>query len=262
MIALDVADLVVIAGRTLGIDTDAALDRIDLEAAQAALDEAGGPALALGVTPTDSSAAAAAGARLVRALLRRPPFSGPGGQQLAVVAGLQFLSLNGWRADLEPPATAAVVVEALASGRLTADNAAAWLAPRLSQAGRPGLGRSGLGRPGLGRPGRGRPGLGRPMAPRPVSWRPVSRRPEARRPALRRQPSRRPARVPAGRALAGALLAVAVTGVSLLAAACSHGVAPAAPTSVVCPYSHGVAPAMGTGLYSPPSGAVVVVCRP
>ena len=40
MITLDVAALVVIAGRVLGIDPAAALDRLDLAAAQAALAEA------------------------------------------------------------------------------------------------------------------------------------------------------------------------------------------------------------------------------
>ena len=40
MIAIDVADLVVIAGQALGTGPDAALDRIDLDAARAALTEA------------------------------------------------------------------------------------------------------------------------------------------------------------------------------------------------------------------------------
>jgi hypothetical protein len=40
MITLDVADLVVIGGRTLGISHDAALSQIDIAAAQAALTEA------------------------------------------------------------------------------------------------------------------------------------------------------------------------------------------------------------------------------
>ena len=40
MIALDAADLVVIAGRTIGIGTDAALDQMDIAAAQDAPAEA------------------------------------------------------------------------------------------------------------------------------------------------------------------------------------------------------------------------------
>ena len=133
MIALDAADLVVIAGRTLGIGTDAALDQMDIAAAQDALAEARPPGMEL----TGPAGAATAGVGLVRALLRHRPFP-VHAQQVAVAAGLQFLSLNGWRADLDPPSTAAVVVEALASGRLTPGDAAAWLAPRLSRARRPG----------------------------------------------------------------------------------------------------------------------------
>ena len=43
MITIDVADLVVIAGRVLGIGPAAALDQLDLAAAQAALAEAKPP---------------------------------------------------------------------------------------------------------------------------------------------------------------------------------------------------------------------------
>jgi hypothetical protein len=183
-------------------------------------------------------------------------------QQVAVAAGLQFLSLNGWRADLNPPATAVVVVEALASGRLTPDDAAAWLAPRLSPARHARQAPVAAARSGFGLP---------------VSL-----------PAVR---------VPVGRAVAGALLAVAVTGVTLFAAACSHGPevpgAPAGGVSVVrpspgsepapadsahaaCMRSHGVegfwnpsasnvaviAPAVGIGLNSLQFRAAVVACQP
>jgi hypothetical protein len=219
VIALDAADLVVIAGRTLGIGTDAALDQMDIAAAQDALAEARPPGMEL----TGRAGAATAGVGLVRALLRHRPFP-VHAQQVAVAAGLQFLSLNGWRADLNPPSTAAVVVEALASGRLTPGDAAAWLAPRLSRARRPGQARR-VGRvPGAGaRSGRGRP---------------------ASLPA---------ARVPVGRAVAGALLAVAVTGVTLLSAACSRGpdmpAAPAGGVSAVRP-SAGSAPAPADTAYA------------
>ncbi len=127
MITLDVADLVVIAGQALGIGTDAALSQLDVTAAQAALTEAHMTDSAI----TDQDMAAAAGIRLVHALLRHRPFA-LHGEQVAVAAGLQFLSLNGWRADLDPPATAAVVMEALACGQLSPDNAAAWLSARLA----------------------------------------------------------------------------------------------------------------------------------
>jgi hypothetical protein len=187
---LDVADLVVIAGRTLGIGTDAALAQADIAAAHAALAEArpGGPEP--GAAFPDAAAAAAAGVGLVHALLRHRPFPGHDGQ-VAVAAGLQFLSLNGWRADLDPPAVAAVVVEALASGRLPPAGAAAWLSPRLS--------------------------------PRPA---PRARLAPVRLP----RPSLRPLRalpvaglLAGGRMLMSAGLAIAVGGLALLATACSPG---------------------------------------
>jgi hypothetical protein len=127
VIALDVADLVVIGARTLGISHDAALSQIDIAAAQAALTEAR-PASSVII---GQDTAAAAGIGLIHALLRHRPFPRHG-EQIAVTAGLQLLSLNGWRADLDPPAAAAVVVESLACGQLSPVSAAAWLSPRLA----------------------------------------------------------------------------------------------------------------------------------
>ena len=188
MTSLDTADLVVIVGRTLGIGTDAALAQMDIAAAEDALAEARSPGQSPGQSPGraigDRDTAAAAGIGLVRALLRHRPFPSRG-QQVAVAAGLMFLSLNGWQADLNPAETAAVVVEALGSGQLTAADAAVWLAPRLTQV-RPEL--TQVPRAGLSRP-RSLPGF----------------------------------RVPARRAVAGVLFGVAVGGVTVLAAACSRG---------------------------------------
>lgn len=132
MIALDVAGLAVIAARVLGVGPDAALSQIDVAAARSALAEAGLDGRAL----TSRDTAAAAGIRLMDALLRHRPFTRHG-QQIALMAGLQYLSLNGWRADLGPPDVAAVVVEALACGQLNPASAAAWLAPRLAPGARP-----------------------------------------------------------------------------------------------------------------------------
>jgi hypothetical protein len=210
--ALDLADLVVIAGRTLGIGTDAALAQMDIDAARDALAEARppGPAMEL----IDRAAAAAAGVGLVRALLRHRPFPGHG-QPVAVAAGLQFLSLNGWQADLSPAPAAAVVVEALASGQLAPGDAAAWLSPRLTPV----------------RQAR-RPRLSHVRRAVPIAGR--------RRPAL--GPAARP---PVRRAVAGAVLAVAVAGAALLSAACSTGPgAPAVPsgTATACSTACGTQP--------------------
>lgn len=126
MTALDVADLVVIAGRVLGIGTDAALDRADTLAAETALARAPlPPAL------SDSYAAAAACAHLIGGLLAHPPFP-EHRERVALAAGLQFLAVNGWQADLDPPRVAAIVVQCLASGRIEPDDMAGWLAARLS----------------------------------------------------------------------------------------------------------------------------------
>ena len=121
MIAIDVADLVVIAAQVLGTGPDTALDQLDIAAAQAALAEAG----------AGSADAGLSAAVLMQALLRHRPFPGHS-QQIAVAVGLQFLALNGWQADLDPPGAAQMVLEGLATGRLSPADAAAWLSARLS----------------------------------------------------------------------------------------------------------------------------------
>jgi prophage maintenance system killer protein len=125
VITLDVADLAVIAGRVLGITPGAALDRLDLTAAQAALAQANSAETEPG--PADVSLAATV---LIRALLRHPPWPAKA-QQVALAVGLQFLALNGWQADLDPPGVTVVVIEGLRSGQLSPADAAAWLSPRL-----------------------------------------------------------------------------------------------------------------------------------
>jgi hypothetical protein len=65
------------------------------------------------------------------ALLRHPPFPAHR-EQMAVAAGLQFLAVNGWQANLDVPEAAVIVIERLASGQLTPARVASWLAARLS----------------------------------------------------------------------------------------------------------------------------------
>ena len=143
MIELDVAGLVVIAGRALGIGTDAALSQLDIPAAEAALAEArpaGQKAASAAArsrrpgstpAPPHRAAAAAAAATLMHALLRRPPLPGHS-EQVAAAAGLQYLAVNGWQADLDVPRAAAITIQGLASGQLTPADAASWLEARLS----------------------------------------------------------------------------------------------------------------------------------
>src|ERR1022692_3054314 len=128
MIWPNTADLVVIADTTLGLGTAATLDLLDVTAADAALAEAQS-----GGTGRDP---AACGAALLHALLRHHPFR-RGNRQIAAVATLQFLTLNGWQADLGPAEAARAAIADLASGSLTAADFAAWLAPRLSRTSEP-----------------------------------------------------------------------------------------------------------------------------
>jgi hypothetical protein len=122
VITLQVADLVIITGRALEVDTAAALDLLDLPAAEAAL--AATPPEHARDDPTSQAAA------LLHALIRHHPFR-RANQQLALLATLQFLALNGWQADLDPPEAATAVVAELAAGTLEPAGLADWLAPRL-----------------------------------------------------------------------------------------------------------------------------------
>ena len=122
MITLEVADLVVIAGRTLGLDTADVLDLLDPAAAEHALAEA-----QAGSKPGDIATGAAA---LLHALVRRAPLR-RGNQQVALVAMLQFLALNGWEMDPYPPGPVGTIVADLAAGSAGINDVADWLVPRL-----------------------------------------------------------------------------------------------------------------------------------
>jgi Clp amino terminal domain, pathogenicity island component len=139
MIGLNAADLVVIASEVLGCDTGTALAQADITAADDALAQAGmaGKARSPGggpggawPHPADAAEAAEAAVALMDALLRHPPFRAHR-EQMAVAAGLQFLAVNGWQADLDVPRAAVIVIERLASGQLTPAQAASWLVVRL-----------------------------------------------------------------------------------------------------------------------------------
>jgi hypothetical protein len=122
MIELEVADLVVIAERTLRMNTSEVLDLLDPAAAEQALTVAR-PGCAGGEP-------AAPAAALLDALLRHRPVR-RGGRQVALAATLQFLALNGWQLDPYPPDQLAAVVAELADGTRDVSSVSAWLKPRL-----------------------------------------------------------------------------------------------------------------------------------
>ena len=122
MITLELADLVVIASRTLGLETGQVLELLDTAAA--------GQALAQAQPGSGSGDPASPAAALLHALVRRRPLR-RGNQQVALAVMLQFLALNGWEMDPGPPEPVAAVVADIAAGRLDTPAVAAWLAPRL-----------------------------------------------------------------------------------------------------------------------------------
>jgi prophage maintenance system killer protein len=126
VIALEVADLVLIASRTLGLDTGQVLDLVDVAAAENALAEA--------QPGSESAGPALRTAALLHALLRQRPLR-RGNQQVALAAMLQFLAINGWDMDPDPPGPAAAMVAGLAAGTVSTRDAAALLAPRLRPSG-------------------------------------------------------------------------------------------------------------------------------
>ena len=127
MIALEVADLILIASRTLGLDTGQVLNLLDPAAAEHALDQA-----RPGSGPASPATCAAA---LLHALVRQRPLR-RGNQQVALAAMLQFLALNGQDMDPDPAEDVAAMVTRVAAGTLDAKDVADWLAPRLRPGGR------------------------------------------------------------------------------------------------------------------------------
>ncbi len=128
MITLEVADLVVIAGRALGLDMAQVLDLLDPAAAERALAQAR-PGRGTGGLARQAAV-------LLDALLRGQPLR-RGNQQVALAAMLQFLALNGQEMDPDPPEPVAALVAQLSVGAVDIKTVADQLAPRLRPGGRP-----------------------------------------------------------------------------------------------------------------------------
>jgi hypothetical protein len=135
MITLGVPDLVVIASRTLGLDTGAVLDMLDPATAERALAQSDPPGVAeadpaIPVSLADPAVAAAWAAALLHGLVRQRPLR-RGNERVALAAMLQFLALNGWYLDPDPPGPIASLVADIAAGGLGIPDIADWLVPRL-----------------------------------------------------------------------------------------------------------------------------------
>jgi len=122
VIELEVADLVLIAGRVLGWETTAVLERLDIEAAEAAFADV--RPLMSGGHPARPAAA------LLRALVHRRPLP-ESNERVALMVMVQFLAVNGVEVDLDPGEQTRTTIAEVSAGRLDAAGLADWLAPRL-----------------------------------------------------------------------------------------------------------------------------------
>jgi hypothetical protein len=127
MIPLDLAGLVLVAGRTLGLYEEAALALADLDAADEILtrvEDSGG-------APVDQAA------ELVVGLVRRRVF-GPRSAEVAVMAAVQLLALNGCEVDdVGSPAALRKLLDGVSAGQLGNDEVAEWLGERVRPAAPP-----------------------------------------------------------------------------------------------------------------------------
>jgi Clp amino terminal domain, pathogenicity island component/UvrB/uvrC motif len=113
---LDLADLVVIAGRVLGSDPDEVLAVADLEAAGEVLAEA-----------NRCQVLQWSAATLLHGLATRRPF-GHRSTEVALLAALQLLGLNLYQVDdLGPPRAVRTLLDRTAAGTADVDELVAWL---------------------------------------------------------------------------------------------------------------------------------------
>jgi hypothetical protein len=117
MRSLDLADLVVIASRTLGLQPAEVLasTEFDLAAAEQVLAEAGRAK----VLPRSAAV-------LLHGLVTRRPF-GRRSDEVALLAALQLLALNLWTGDLGSPPAVRRLLDRVAAGDAGVDEVTAWL---------------------------------------------------------------------------------------------------------------------------------------
>jgi Clp amino terminal domain, pathogenicity island component len=115
--SLDLADLVVVASRTLGLEPAEVLasSEFDFAGAEQVLAEAGRAKV-----PQRSAAV------LLHGLVTRRPF-GRRSDEVALMAALQLLALNHWTGDLGPPEAVRKLLDRVAAGDADVDELTAWL---------------------------------------------------------------------------------------------------------------------------------------
>jgi hypothetical protein len=123
MRTLDLADLVTIAGRALELDSHAALELLDLEAADAALAAAREAAAAPDARPERVAAV------LLVELVRLGPLARDNGP-VALLAATQVLGLNGRQVELEPETTTELLAQ-VAAGLMGPAEVCGWFTARL-----------------------------------------------------------------------------------------------------------------------------------
>jgi ATP-dependent Clp protease ATP-binding subunit ClpC len=118
---IEVPDLVVVATRVLELDPAEVLELIDLDVAARAV------RMARCDGPPEEAAA-----RLLRALLHHRPLA-QRNAEVAVVATLQLLALNGRELVIDRPAALRDLVQGLSAGSLSQRDAALWIGARSSR---------------------------------------------------------------------------------------------------------------------------------
>jgi prophage maintenance system killer protein len=119
---LDLADLVVIAGRALELESDAVLELLDLEAADAAL------AASRAEAGTSADRPERVAAVLLVELVRRRPLA-RGNGPVALLALAQLLALNDLQIELDPEGTTELLNE-VAAGVMGQAEVRGWLMAR------------------------------------------------------------------------------------------------------------------------------------
>lgn len=123
---LELDDVLAIASEVLGLEVDALLGVTDLGLADSAVSR---PQASFGGEEFYPSLEGKA-ATLLYGIARNHAFV-DGNKRVAILATLQFLNLNGHDLDLNPPEESYETIAGVASGAVSLDALAQWIADRL-----------------------------------------------------------------------------------------------------------------------------------